>query len=145
MIGVSACLAGVCCRYDGTAKPNAQVMEMVENGEAFAFCPECLAGLKIPRTPSEISGGEGEDVLQGRARVVSKDGGDRTEEFIKAAGKSLALCRKKGIKEVWLKAKSPSCGASHIYDGTFSGKLRVGKGVTAAILEKNGIKVVEID
>ena len=145
MIGVSACLAGKNCRYDGSSKPNEQVMELIQKGEAFAFCPECLAGLKIPRSPSEITGGEGADVLQGRAGVVSKDGGDRTKEFLLAAQKTLELCRKKGIDEVWFKSKSPSCGVKKIYDGTFTGELRDGMGVTAAYLQQNGIKIAEID
>jgi uncharacterized protein YbbK (DUF523 family) len=145
MVGVSACLAGKRCRYDGSARPNEQVMALVEKGGAFAFCPECLAGLKIPRTPSEIIGGEGADVLMGMAKVVSKDGTDRTEEFLLAAKKTLEICLEKNISEVWLKSKSPSCGVLRIYDGTFSGALRHGCGVTAAYLSQNGIKTIEID
>jgi len=145
MIGVSGCLAGISCRYDGRSKPDEETVRMVKEGEAMAFCPECLAGLKIPRSPSEISGGDGYDVLSGQARVVSEDGKDRTAEFIKAAHKSLKFCKKNGIKKVWLKSKSPSCGKSRIYDGTFSGSLRPGTGVTAAYLMQNSVEVVEID
>lgn len=145
MIGVSGCLAGIACRYDGGCKPNAEAVQLVKEGNAKAFCPECLAGLKIPRSPSEITGGDGYDVLKGNAKVVSKDGEDRTAEFIKAAEKSLTFCQKNGIKTVWLKSKSPSCGKGRIYDGSFSGVLRPGAGVTAAYLAENGVEIIEID
>lgn len=144
MILVSACLAGVSCRYDGQSKAVENIAELVKRGEAKVFCPETLGGLKIPRVPSEIAGGDGENVLQGRARVMSRDGVDRTEEFLAGAYATLELCRKHGAAEVWLKAKSPSCGVGRIYDGTFTGTLRTGDGVTAALLRRNGIQVVEI-
>lgn len=144
MILVSACLAGIPCRYDGTAKDNERVRALIESGEARPLCPETLGGLKIPRVPSEIVGGDGADVLDGRAKVMSREGEDRTQEFLCGAQATLELCRKHGATEVWLKAKSPSCGVGHIYDGTFSGALRPGDGVTAALLRRNGVKVVEI-
>ena len=40
-----------------------------------------------------------------------------------------------------LKERSPSCGSGTIYDGTFSGGLTAGDGVTAALLRENGIAV----
>jgi uncharacterized protein YbbK (DUF523 family) len=120
-------------------------MELVQSGQALTFCPETFGGLKIPRVPSEIAGGDGYDVLDGRARVMSRDGRDLTLEFIKGAQAVLALCRKHGVREVLLKAKSPSCGVGSIYDGTFTGTLRQGDGVTAALLKRNGITVVEIE
>ena len=144
MILVSACLAGIPCRYDGQSKPDERIKEMVKRGEAKVFCPETLGGLKIPRVPSEIVGGDGDDVLDGQAKVLSRDGEDRTAHFIAGARATLELCRKHGVTEVWLKAKSPSCGVGRIYDGTFSGTLRPGDGVTAALLRRNGVKVVEI-
>lgn len=144
MILVSACLAGVPCRYDGQSKTDERISELVKRGDAKVFCPETLGGLKIPRVPSEIIDGDGEDVLQGRAQVMSRDGVDRTEEFLAGAYATLELCRKHDAREVWLKAKSPSCGVGRIYDGTFTGTLRTGDGVTTALLRRNGIQVVEI-
>lgn len=145
MIGVSGCLADLKCRYDGSSKPNEIIIKMVKEGHAVPFCPECLAGLPIPRAPSEIIGGDGADVLSGNAKVISENGEDRTAEFLKAAEKTLAFCKEKSVREVFLKSKSPSCGYSKIYDGTFRGGLRGGIGVTAALLEQNGIKITEID
>lgn len=142
---VSACLAGEPCRYDGQAKGRAEVAALVKMGEALAFCPETLGGLKIPRVPSEIVGGDGEDVLDGRAKVMSRDGKNVTAEFILGAEATLELCRKTGITEALLKSKSPSCGVGRIYDGTFTGTLRPGDGVTAALLKRNHINIVEIE
>jgi len=140
----SACLAGIKCRYDGEARPDEKIAEMHRQGLVKLVCPECLAGLPSPRCPSEISGGDGDDVLEGRARVVAQDGGDRTEEFVKGARLTLEAARGCDAQRAYLKAKSPSCGCGRIYDGTFSGKLRDGNGVTAALLKKNGIDIVEV-
>ena len=144
MIVVSACLAGKKCRYDGSAKTNGEVMRLVREGKAVCACPEAMSGLKIPRPPAEIRGGDGFDVLCGRAGVYNKEGKCVTQEFLNGARKFLAYVRKNGADEVWLKSKSPSCGAGRIYDGTFEGVLREGCGVTCALLLKSGIKVVEI-
>jgi uncharacterized protein YbbK (DUF523 family) len=142
---VSACLAGVHCRYDGQARGREEIIALLKAGEARAFCPEALGGLKIPREPSEIIGGDGYDVLDGKAKVFSRDGRDVTAEFIRGAEAVLELCRKLGAEEALLKSKSPSCGSGKICDGTFTGTLRPGDGVTAALLKRNHIKVVEID
>ena len=146
MVFISACLAGKACRYNGKAKPNLNILKMMEEGGEYRlFCPECLAGMPIPRQPSEILSGTGADVLDGRARVVGADGSDRTEEFLAGAQKALALAKKCGVKEAYLKAKSPSCGVGEVYDGSFSGKLISGNGVTAELFCRNGIKTIKMD
>jgi uncharacterized protein YbbK (DUF523 family) len=139
----SACLIGRKCRYDGESRENPEIKKLYEEGRLKPVCPECLAGLKIPRCPSEITGGDGGDVLRGRARVTAQDGSDRTQEFIEGANKALEAARECGAKRAYMKSKSPSCGCSMIYDGTFSGKLKHGAGVTAALLKENGIEVIE--
>lgn len=140
MIAVSACLAGHKCRYDGEAKKNDYVCELVSRGEAICFCPEHEGGMPTPRLPSEIVG-TAEGVLSGIDRVESCDGKDVSACFIKGAEKMLELCKENGINEVILKARSPSCGYGEVYDGTFSGKLKDGNGVTAELLSRNGIKI----
>jgi uncharacterized protein YbbK (DUF523 family) len=140
----SACLAGVKCRFDGEARPDERIAAMHRRGEVKLVCPECLAGMKSPRCPSEISGGDGADVLDGRARVIAKDGGDRTAEFIEGARATLEAARACGAAFAYLKAKSPSCGCGRIYDGSFSTTLRAGDGVTTALLKRNGVAVVEV-
>ena len=51
------------------------------------------------------------------------------------------LCRLLGCEAAVLKERSPSCGRGQIYDGTFSGTLTAGDGVTAELLTANGIPV----
>ena len=143
-IVVSACLAGVACRYDGQAKTDAGALRLVREKKAVALCPEILAGFSSPRPAAEIRGGDGFDVLNGEARVYNKKGEDITDGFLRGAQKLFDFVLENGITEVWLKAMSPSCGVSEIYDGSFSGRVVFGCGVTCALLRKNGIKVVEI-
>lgn len=140
MVAVSWCLCGRECRYDGTAKPDAQAMALAEGG-ALCICPEVMGGLPIPREPAEIVGGDGYDVLDGRARVISVSGKDVTAEYVAGAEKALRLCREKGVTHALLKANSPSCGSGRIYDGSFTGGKRKGDGVTAALFKRNGIAV----
>ncbi|QAT16614.1 purine nucleoside phosphorylase [Candidatus Velamenicoccus archaeovorus] len=139
---VSACLAGVNCVYDGSHNRQSHFAGLLHDGEVFLFCPEVLGGMRIPHPPSEIRGGDGFAVLEGRARVVSRDGRDVTEFFLLGARKTLAFARKHGVKTAVMKAKSPSCGCGKIYDGTFTKTLIPGFGVTAALLKQNGIEVV---
>lgn len=140
----SACLVGIKCRYDGEAREDANIKKMYEDGLVLPVCPECLAKLPVPRCPSEIVGGDGVDVLAGRACIKAQDGSDRTKEFIAGAKKTLATAQKNGAERAYLKSKSPSCGLGRIYDGTFSGTLREGDGVTSALLKNHGIEVIEV-
>lgn len=143
---VSACLCGTKCRYDGSASENPRVMALVGSGEAVAICPELLGGLDTPRPPSEIEQGfDGEDVLEGRARVFAKGGRDLTGAYVCGAEATLAKCRETGATSAILKTRSPSCGEGRIHDGRFAGCLKEGDGVTAALLKRNGIRVENED
>lgn len=147
MILVSSCLAGIPCRYDGKAQPNKLICVLAEKGLACPVCPECLGGLSTPRISAEIVGGNGEDVLAGRAKVMAKNGDeyiDVSAAFIKGAYLALQAARSADADTAVLKANSPSCGYETIYDGTFSGGKREGSGVTAALLKANGIKVISL-
>lgn len=139
---VSACLAGRRCRFDGSANPDDDVTRLVAEGRAVLVCPEVDGGLGTPRPAAEIVGGDGLDVLEGRARVVTEDGADVTEAFVRGAERALAAARRAGARVAILKARSPSCGAEEVYDGTFSRSLQPGAGVTAALLTSNGVTVV---
>jgi uncharacterized protein YbbK (DUF523 family) len=137
MIIVSACLAGYRCRYDGKTVPNEAVVALVKRGEAIPVCPEMLGGLPCPRIPSERTA----DGTQ----VLARDGRDVTEAFQRGADETLRLARLYGCSHAILKARSPSCGYGEIYDGSFSGTLRTGNGVTADLLLENGITVTVKD
>jgi uncharacterized protein YbbK (DUF523 family) len=129
MIIVSACLAGLHCRYDGGEKSNEVVLHLVAEGKAIPVCPEQLGGLSTPRLPCEIING----------RVLRKDGVDVSAEFERGAQESLALARLVGATEAILKAKSPSCGSGRVYDGTFSSATIPGDGIFAALCRAEGI------
>lgn len=142
MMIVSACLAGCKCRYDGGHQADPRILELVEKGLAIPVCPEQMGGLSTPRSPCEIPDGTGADVIQGKARVLTKDGRDVTEQFVQGAQETLRICHLAGATKAILKANSPSCGSGMIYDGTFSGRKKEGDGVTAALLRENGIQVL---
>lgn len=136
---ISACLVGWRCRYDGKAKLNYKLMSRAAKSEwsVVPFCPEVLGGLSVPREPSFIEGGDGDSVIKGKAGVIDAGGRDVTRAFIKGAEKTLKLAQKTHCEEVFLKEKSPSCGLKTLTDR--SGKKRKGKGVTAALLSRNGL------
>lgn len=138
---VSACLAGKNCRFDGENEARADILDMVARGEVVAVCPEEAGGLPTPRIPSEIVGGTGEDVLEGRARVVNAAGEDVTVAFLKGARQALEAAVAAGVTEAILKEGSPSCGVCRIRDGSFTGGKRPGNGVTTALLMSHGIRV----
>lgn len=138
---ISACLCGVNCKYNGANNSHSYYLELLKQGLLLPVCPEQLGGLPTPRSACEILGGSGSEVIQGKAMVINKDGEDLSSYFIKGAQECLQLAKQAGISEAILQRRSPSCGCSKIYDGTFSGKLIAGDGVTAALLKINGIKV----
>lgn len=130
---VSACLLGVNCRYNGIPKEDATVKELLNRGDItlIPVCPEQLGGLPTPRTPSERKG----------EAVVSSEGEDRTETFARGAEETFRVAKLYGCEAAILKERSPSCGNKEVYDGSFTGKLVQGEGVTAELLRKNGMKV----
>ncbi|MEH7503145.1 DUF523 domain-containing protein [Neobacillus drentensis] len=142
MILVSACLAGLEVRYNGTHCLNNKISKLVKENKANTICPELLGGFSTPREPAEIIGGNGEDVLDGKAKVVDKSGKDVTELYIKGAFATLEKAKEITATIVVLKENSPSCGSSKIYNGGFNGKKIEGMGVTSALLKRNGIKVI---
>lgn len=142
MIGISACLGGISCRYDGQAKTIPQLSTIIDEGEALLICPEILGGLPVPREPAEIIGGDGLDVWNGLAKVVTVSGEDVTEAFKQGAIIACQKLKELGISCVLMKEFSPSCGSCMIYDGSFSGSRTSGKGVASAYFEQEGIKVI---
>ncbi len=128
----SACLLGINCRYDGKSKSNKKVIELLKKEVLIPICPEQLGGLSTPRKPAE----------QRERKVFTESGEDITENFKKGAEETLKLAKLLNIKEAILKQKSPSCGCGQVHDGTFSGRVVKGDGVTTALLKKNKIRVI---
>lgn len=128
---VSACLLGEPCRYDGKAKPSPAVLALGSRFDLVPICPETAGGLPTPRIPSEIVG----------EKVLNQAGEDVTAAFMRGAAAAVETARTLSVKRAVLKARSPSCGRDTVYDGTFSGTLTPGDGVTAAALRAAGVVI----
>jgi len=130
---ISACLLGFDCKYSGgnNALPPETLERLRAEYRLIPVCPEVMGGLPIPRTPSERRG----------ARVVTRDGRDVTAEYEKGAALALRLARRYDCRRALFKANSPSCGSGTIYDGSFSGILIPGDGITAELLKSNNMEV----
>lgn len=133
---VSACLCGYPVRYDGGSCRREEVVRLLLEGRAIAFCPECAGGLPTPRPPCEC---------QPDGRVLSCGGCDCTAAYRAGAARALALCRTYAIRQAILKERSPSCGVQAIYDGGFAGTVIPGAGMTTRLLRKHGIAVYSED
>ncbi|MFK9083144.1 DUF523 domain-containing protein [Pseudomonas neuropathica] len=139
---VSRCLLGHRVRYDGGASgPFDQLQAWLDEGRVVPLCPEVAGGLPTPRAAAEIPGGQGGEVLDGQASVITTEGEDVSAQFLSGAYQALELVQRHGIRIAVLKANSPSCGNLLTYDGTFSGVKVTGEGVTAALLKRHGVRV----
>ena len=139
---VSACLLGQRVRYDGGCHgPFDLLRQWQAEGRLVALCPEVSGGLPTPRPPAEIPGGQGAEVLDGRVVVMTVGGADVSAAFLAGAHAALRAVREQGLRLAVLKARSPSCGNQQNYDGSFSGTLVDGEGVTAAALRRVGVRV----
>ena len=131
MIGISSCLLGVNCKYDGHNNLKEELLYLKD--ESILLCPEVLGGLSCPRSPSEIVNG----------KVINKDSEDVTKQFMIGAKKALDICKKNNVDFVILKSNSPSCGCGQIYDGTFSKTLIEGDGIFTKLLKENNINCID--
>ena len=132
---ISACLIGDKCKYDGKSNYNPKIKDLLEKYELVPFCPEVEGGLPTPRVPAERI----------KDQVINKEGKDVTRNYERGAELAYNICMYLGIKIAILKKLSPSCGSNEIYDGTFSHKIVKGDGVTAELLKRKGIKVINED
>lgn len=132
---ISACLLGVCCRYDQSQAVDDIVCLLAKKHELVPVCPEQLGGLATPREPAEILNN----------RVITKSKTDVTAQFERGAAETLKIAKALGCTAAVLKQRSPSCGCGEIYDGSFSGSKIVGNGITARLLIQNGVCVVSED
>jgi len=142
MIAISACLKDIKVKYNGTSNG-----DYLNSDNYLLICPEAMIG--TPRNPVEIQGqitssNTYQLLLEGKIKVVDKEGNDYSKEFIDGANHVLATLKNYPITKVILKAKSPSCGLSHIYDGSFSKNLIEGSGILASLLVSEGYDVEEI-
>ncbi len=144
VIAVSACLTGQPLGYDGSAFPSDPVRALgaLPQVTLAPFCPEA-SQLPTPRRWMCIHGGDGFDVLDGRARVIDVDGVDLTDAFLRGAEALLALVRARGARLAILTDISPSCGSTVIYDGAGEAPThQPSSGVTTALLRRSGVPVI---
>ena len=138
---ISACLCGVNCKYSGNNNLNEKCMKLFQDGKALLVCPEQLGGLCTPRNPAELDS-SAKNVIEGDGKVIDNAGNDVTKQFLDGAYETLRIAKTAGIKKAILKEGSPSCGCNFVYDGAFSGNKIGGKGITAYVLEQEGIAVI---
>ncbi|MDC5330744.1 DUF523 domain-containing protein [Acinetobacter baumannii] len=142
MLLISACLIGEPVRYDGCSCLHTTLKQLFLNKKAHALCPELLGGFSTPRLPAEIVGGTGQDVLNGKAKILDSSGLDVTELYLKGAYRTLEVAQQIQASCVVLKENSPSCGSQKIYNGTFQGEKITGVGITTALLQRHGFEVI---
>lgn len=135
IIGVSACLLGENCKYNGGNNESNKLKDYVKGHTVVAVCPEVMGGMPTPRDPAEIVGGV----------VRQKSGRSVDAEFRTGARAALKKLKDAGAELAILQSRSPSCGVKEIYDGTFTGHLVKGKGVFAAMVEEAGIRTVDVE
>jgi uncharacterized protein YbbK (DUF523 family) len=138
---VSSCLLGLATRYDGTDNYSQAVIDYLQKQQLtpIPVCPEQLAGLPTPRRKCWFSSGDGRSLLDNNGRICDEVGKDCTEAFIRAAQQTFKIAELTGCKLAILKQRSPSCGSRQIHQ---NGQLVSGMGVTAALLQKAGIKLL---
>ena len=134
IIMVSACLAGENCKYNGGNNRNKKVEALFNGNRIIPICPEVMGGLSTPRVPSEIVHGI----------VMNKDGVNVDREYRCGAEMALKIAEREQPDLVILQSRSPSCGVKQRYDGTFTGRLTDGAGVTAALLMEHGFHVIDV-
>lgn len=132
---ISSCLTGSPCRYNASGCLAKGLQKLIDNFNIISVCPECMGGLPTPRSPSE----------RVKNQVLSKEGKDVTYEFMKGAKRAVDLAKSTHCKFAILKEKSPSCGSHYIYDGSFTGNVIKGNGITAELLKKNGLECYSED
>lgn len=132
---VSACLLGYNCKYNGKNNYNSKIVELLKEHEVVPVCPEMFGGLSCPRIPCEEVGN----------KIMDKEGNDCTKQFIKGAEIALNIAKEKQVDFAILQRRSPSCGYSLIYDGTFNGNLIVGSGIFAQKLQSLDIPIMEAE
>lgn len=135
IIGVSACLLGENCKYNGGNNESNKLRDYVKGHTVVAVCPEVMGGMPTPRDPAEIVGGV----------VRQKSGRSVDAEFRTGARAALKKLKDAGAELAILQSRSPSCGVKEIYDGTFTRRLVKGKGVFAAMVEEAGIRAVDVE
>jgi len=149
MVIVSACLTGMhTVNYPSYECSDEAVLRLLAEGRAIPLCPEQIGGLPTPRPPAGfVGGGTGAEAWTGArgciVRVVSTEGDDFTEAFLRGAQEILRVAKLAGAKHAILHDGSPSCGVMRTSVYNQAGELvhDAGCGVLTWLLQANGIQV----
>ena len=144
---VSGCLNGRPIRFNSTSVTVESTIwdRWASEGLLVSFCPELAAGFPVPRPPAEIVDSTARVVLDGGGRVIEDNGTDVTDPFVEGARLAVARAVAEGCVMAVLTDGSPSCGTTYVYDGTFTGGTIEGMGVTAQLLQDQGLAVFPED
>ena len=140
----SACLLGDRVGWDGSSWPSELVLRICEHHSVAAhrFCPENHS-LGTPRDFMNLHHGDGYAVLDGTARVITGDGADITEPFMKGAQAMVDLAARTHAVLGILNDASPTCGSNIVHVGEVPTRdYRAGPGVTTAGLRRLGVCVI---
>lgn len=88
-----------------------------------------LGGLSCPRAPVKRSHGRVYETCADKASRKNVTGADVTDAFTLGAERTLAVCRRHGVRKAILARFSPSCDAN---------------GITGRLLRENGIEVINV-
>lgn len=137
-LGVSACIDRCPVRYNGRALDELKVLGRETSDFALTpVCPECMAGMGVPRVPIHLTG-PGEEVLVGSAKVSDRHGDDVTERLLAGCEACLGALRRAGVEAVILKERSPSCGLFLTPVGRKRENPVTGAGVFGALVRREG-------
>jgi uncharacterized protein YbbK (DUF523 family) len=141
-LGVSACMDRCPVRYNGKALDELKVLgREVSDFSLTPVCPECMAGMGVPRVPIHLTG-PGADVLSGLAEVRDAHGNDRTAQLLEGCDACLAALRRANAEVVVLKERSPSCGLFLTPTSAHRDRSATGAGVFGALVKREGFFAV---
>lgn len=132
---VSSCILGCNCKYNGGNNYNKNAVDFLHEHDVIEICPEMLAGMGSPRACVEIVNGI---VMDQNARNVDV-------EYRYAVKLALLKIKEYDIDFAILQSRSPTCGVNMLYDGSFTGTLKEGRGLFAQALIDNGYKVFDVE
>lgn len=140
-IGISACCMGCPVRYNGKGFDMLKFLGREKGDYRWCpVCPECTAGLGVPREAIHLSGGDGAMVWHGEAKVKNRLGLDVTENLKKSALIAMETLKSAGAIAYIYMDGSPTCG---VYRTTLKKQKRGNPpGIFGNLLLENGFFLI---
>jgi len=116
LVGISSCLLGEPVRYDGAHKKDTNIERYLADIFSFVpICPEVAIGMGVPRNPIQLVRNYDEI----RVRGVNNPAVDVTSELIDYG--TQITNQQQTLYGYIFKARSPSCGVTHVPTFTSDG------------------------